>query len=66
MFISEQETQPLPIISPPDVEDETSQQRYQRLKTFAEAVGIRFLHAYLLDEKIRLREQQWQPSHKGI
>lgn len=54
-MIDTQDTQPLPLFSHSAYAQETPPERYQRLKAFSEATGVRLLFVYLSDEKQRLK-----------
>lgn len=66
MLLHEQDTQPLPIIHLSYHQNETQQERYQRLKAFSDATGIRFLFVYRFDEQLRLRENNIRFQRRRI
>lgn len=64
MSIEQQETISLPVLRLEHPPGETAQQRYQRLKAFLDATGVRLLLVYLFDERQRVREAR--SSHKSV
>lgn len=61
-----EETQPLPNIRPFLRHEETSQERFRRLKAIADATGVRFLLVYREDERRRARQMTGIPKKKDI
>jgi len=53
MHIDMQETQHLLVLAPPYYANEPVDQRFRRIKAFAERVGIRYCVAYSRYEKLR-------------
>ena len=66
MFLSEQDTVPLPLLRLSDHQNETQQERYKRLKAFSDMTGIRFLFVYRFDEHLRLRERKRSSQHRNV
>jgi len=54
MRIDMQDTQPLLLPSRLSYKEETSEERFRRLKAFADATGMRYVKVYLLDERQRI------------
>jgi|GEM_PF-1573288 len=61
MNFETQDTQPLPCLSALHYAQETSDQRYLRIKRFSERMKIRFCKAYILDERLRRQAFGWPP-----
>ena len=61
MNFETQDTQPLPCLSALQYAQETSDQRYRRIKRFAERMKIRFCKVYILDERLRRKAFGWPP-----
>jgi hypothetical protein len=55
-YQTNQPGQPVPVVNMPN---ETTQERFTRLKRTADATGRRFIHVYLEDEKRRKGMQRW-------
>jgi len=68
-MISEQDTQPLPVIHlrsrPEVIVQETPQAKYRRLKALSDATGVRLLFVYLSDQRHHRRATNMQSQTIG-
>ncbi len=68
-MISDQDTQPLPVIRLhahlEAMLQETPQAKYRRLKALSDATGVRFLFVYLSDQRHHLRATNMQSQTIG-
>jgi len=70
-MISEQDTQPLPVIrlhaQPEAMVQEAPQAKYRRLKALSDATGVRLLFVYLCDQRRYLRSANMQsPTARNL
>ncbi len=69
MMIDKQDTLPLPVLPRMSrYSEETSEERYKRLKAFSDTTGVRLLFVYLVDEELRRKAngEKLQSPHNHI